>query len=71
MIDPKNVQGLELKWTFATSGFVQSSPAIENGVLYITSGNVYAVDARAGAELWSYNLNKYSGTSPAVAGNVV
>ena len=35
---------------------VNSSPAVANGVVYVGSddGNVYALNARTGAKLWSY-----------------
>ena len=53
-------------------GFVESAPAIANGVVYVGSddGNLYALNATSGAKLWNYTTS--GGTSsPAVAGSVV
>jgi len=50
----------ELMWSFSTGAFPWSTPAIENGVVYIgdfspskSTGNFYAVDAGTGQLLWS------------------
>ncbi len=54
-----------------------SSPAVADGVVYVGSGNgdVYALDAATGAELWSYATSSGAGkagaSSPAVADGVV
>jgi len=56
------------------SGFTPiSSPAIALGVLYIGSGdgNLYALNDKTGAVLWTYNTYNRVGTSPAVANGVV
>ena len=51
-----NVGTLQLKWSYATSGYVTASPIVANGVAYFGSADtkVYAVDANTGALLWSY-----------------
>lgn len=46
-------------WNFEVdSGYVDSSPAVEPGVVYIGEGgaghNIYALDAETGTELWRY-----------------
>ena len=69
-----NVGQLGLKWTYnAGSGGVESSPAVVNGVVYLGAGdfNVYAVNARTGASLWSYATGNEVYSSPAVANGVV
>jgi outer membrane protein assembly factor BamB len=45
-----------LKCSYATGSYVDSSPAVANGVVYVGSydTNIYALDARTGAKLWSY-----------------
>jgi alcohol dehydrogenase (cytochrome c) len=57
-IDSSNVAGLEPAWSFATgvSGGHQSPPIVNDGVMFITTpgGQVIALDARTGAELWRY-----------------
>ena len=46
---------------------------VVNGVVYIGSmdGNLYALNASAGALLWSYDVGTFSGVSPSVANGVV
>ena len=41
-------------WTATTSDWVQTSPAVANGVVYIgnNSGNVYAFNAATGSLVW-------------------
>jgi outer membrane protein assembly factor BamB len=68
VLNPGTVAGLQLKWKYTTGGFVASSPAVENGIVYIASNKLYALDARTGANRWSYPV---SGASPAVANRVV
>ena len=52
---------------------VYSSPAVVGGVVYIGSedGNVYALNAANGAELWNYTTGGTVDSSPAVVGGVV
>jgi outer membrane protein assembly factor BamB len=47
-----------VKWKYLTGGYVRSSPAVANGVVYIGSsdGSLYALDASTGAVLWSYTI---------------
>ena len=54
-----DVGGLAHKWTYATGAFVESSPAVMNGVVYIGSddGNLYALNASSGQKMWSFNGN--------------
>ncbi len=73
-----NVGGLQVKWTNpigSFSYFMNSSPAVVNGVVYIGNdqGILYALNASTGATLWSFNLGfgiPVSST-PAVANGVV
>src|SRR5919106_907668 len=57
-INAGNVKGLHLKWIFQTGvlGSFQTTPIVEDGVMYITTpyNHVFAVDARTGRELWHY-----------------
>jgi outer membrane protein assembly factor BamB len=50
-----------------------SSPAVANGVVYVGSlnHNVYALDARTGAKLWSYATDNIVRSSPSVANGAV
>jgi outer membrane protein assembly factor BamB len=52
---------------------VDSSAAVANGVVYVgsTDGNVYALNAKTGAKLWSGSTGNAVFSSPAVANGVV
>jgi outer membrane protein assembly factor BamB len=72
VLNPRTVKGIGLKWFYLTNFTVSSSPAIVNGVVYVSSddGNIYALNARTGAKVWSHGSD--SGfSSPAVANGVV
>ena len=71
-----NVAGLQLKWKEYTGQFdfwIQSSPAVVNGVLYVGSGdgNVYALNTSNGTVIWKYATGVEVESSPAVANGVV
>jgi PQQ-dependent dehydrogenase (methanol/ethanol family) len=57
-INAGNVQNLHLKWLFQTGviGSFETTPIVEDGVMYITTpyNHLFAIDARTGKELWSY-----------------
>ncbi|MEM3030944.1 MAG: PQQ-binding-like beta-propeller repeat protein [Candidatus Micrarchaeia archaeon] len=61
----------ELLWTYATGNTIYSSPTVANGVVYVGSDNLYAVNASNGALVWSYPTGLISYSSPAVADGVV
>jgi outer membrane protein assembly factor BamB len=44
VLNVNNVGNLSLKWSYTTGGYVWSSPAVANGVVYVGSwdGKVYA-----------------------------
>lgn len=46
----------ELIWTFKTGGSIHSSPVIQDGIIYIGSGDkkLYALDKSTGKKLWYY-----------------
>jgi len=63
-------------WNYTTGGSVNSSPAVSGGVVYVGSdaGDLYALDAKTGAKVWSYSTgNMYNGwiSSPAVVDGIV
>ena len=68
-----NVGDLGVKWSYDTLYFsVNSSPTVANGVVYIISDQIYALNARTGAKLWSYAIGSERNTSsPAVANGAV
>src|ERR1700691_3556891 len=67
-----NANELRLDWSYATANMVSSSPAVADGVVYVGSndGNVYALDAKTGANLWSFTTGG-GASSPAVVDGVV
>jgi outer membrane protein assembly factor BamB len=59
-------------WSYATGGWVSSSPAISsNGYVYINSddNNTYCLNAQTGALVWSYST--FGLGSPAIADSCV
>ena len=62
-------------WTATTSDWVQTSPAVANGVVYIgnNAGNVYAFEAGTGNLIWQSPVSPgfAIGSSPTVANGVV
>ena len=54
-----NATNGSVKWTFKQPYFagVNSSPVIDNGLLFITgSGTLYVIDATTGTQKWNYNV---------------
>jgi outer membrane protein assembly factor BamB len=62
-------------WSYTTGFFVESSPAVANGVVYVGSdypdSKVCALNARTGVRLWAYTASSGVYSSPAVANGVV
>lgn len=62
-----------LLWRQPTSYFIASSPAVQNGIVYINSydGGVYAFDAGTGAVIWHHTIRILYFTSMSIAyGNI-
>jgi outer membrane protein assembly factor BamB/tRNA A-37 threonylcarbamoyl transferase component Bud32 len=70
ILSPTNVSRLVQYWTASTGAFVFSSPAVANGVVYVSSDKLYALNASTGTLKWVYNTGG-GGSSPAVANGVV
>jgi polyvinyl alcohol dehydrogenase (cytochrome) len=79
-INRGNIGNLHLQWTYTTGGDVSARAALAGGVLYFPDwgGNISAVNAQNGQQVWSHALSDYglpanthSRTTPAVAGNVI
>jgi eukaryotic-like serine/threonine-protein kinase len=62
-----------VKWVFPTGNRVVSSPVMEGGVVYFGSddGNVYAVDAKDGRQLWKRATGGAVSATPAVSGGTL
>ncbi len=59
-ITPDNVDRLDPVWVFATGGAnrgLEATPLLHDGVIYLSAdeSRVFAVDARTGGKLWSYD----------------
>jgi outer membrane protein assembly factor BamB len=67
VLNPRTVANLQLKWKYVTGGFVDSSPVVDHGIVYIASDKVYALDARTGTKLWN---DPIFSVSPAVVDGV-
>jgi outer membrane protein assembly factor BamB len=76
----KNVTALNvttgaLVWNFTTAGWIAaSSPAVEDGVVYIGGGYgnaFYALNATDGSQLWNYTLSNNVHSSPALSEGMV
>ncbi|PVX24059.1 MAG: hypothetical protein CW691_08730, partial [Candidatus Bathyarchaeum sp.] len=51
----------DIVWTYETGGYITSSPAVSEGVVYITSqesssGGLYKIDAVSGALIWRCDI---------------
>ena len=69
-IDP--VTG-EIEWSFATGGYVWSSPIVQGEIVYVGSGDgsVYALNALSGQEIWHFETENAIYSTPLVhEGNV-
>ena len=62
-----------VKWAFPTGNRVVSSPVMNAGTIYFGSddGNVYAVEAATGRQLWKRATKGPVPSTPAVSGNRV
>lgn len=62
-----------LMWSFPTSGLLYSSPAVADGLVFISSwdGNVYAIDEFSGMQKWVFSSYQYVSSSPAVSNGLV
>jgi quinohemoprotein ethanol dehydrogenase len=58
-INDRNVTGLKLVWSFSTNSTrgLEATPLVVGGVMYTTApwSVVYAIDARTGKQIWSYD----------------
>src|SRR5258707_11401087 len=68
---PTQLKGV--KWTFKTGGAIVASPAIADGVIYITSldGHLFAIDQDTGKEKWNFKSRMPIASSPAIDGGTV
>jgi polyvinyl alcohol dehydrogenase (cytochrome) len=80
-ITVSNVKGLSEAWEATLAGDISSTPAVVDGVVYVTDwgGKISALDAGSGALIWQQSVATLVGlpgtvvsrTAPAVSGNSV
>jgi outer membrane protein assembly factor BamB len=60
-------------WNYTTGSYVESSPAVSDGKVYVGSGNgkVYCLNATIGTYIWNYTTDSGVTSSPAFAYNKV
>ena len=77
-INAANAANLAVKWQFTTGGDVSATPALDGTNAYFPdwAGNLYAVNRKTGALVWSQKISDYTGiagdmsrATPAIAGN--
>lgn len=62
-----------LKWKYATNGWVESTPAISQGIVYVGSNDnyIYALDAENKDLRWSYKTGGSISSSPSIIRGLV
>ena len=73
VVDADHVPEGKLKWKLETDWHLYSSPAVVDGVLYLTTGDarVLALEAETGEVIWERELTGAVFSSPAVAGDLL
>src|SRR5258706_13320476 len=73
ILSPSTVAHLVLDWSYATPGYLDTSPAIANGLALIGSsdGTIYAFNAGTGKIAWTYVTGGRVNSSPAVVNGIV
>ncbi|MGB4869383.1 MAG: PQQ-binding-like beta-propeller repeat protein, partial [Candidatus Promineifilaceae bacterium] len=63
----------QLRWRFPMTSEAYSSPAIWNGLVYLTNldGKLYAVEENTGVERWNFPTSGSVFSSPAIADGIV
>ena len=59
----------EVKWIYITGDWVESSPAVADGKVYIGSydNKVYCLNANTGVQIWNFTTGHNIWSSPAIA----
>ena len=63
----------KIKWTFKSDGRIYSSPVIDNGLIYIGSGDqkLYAIDQETGKKVWEFETSGAVHATPYVGKKLV
>jgi polyvinyl alcohol dehydrogenase (cytochrome) len=71
-ISRSNANTLMVKWLFRPEGDIWTTPALDDrNRLYVpdSAGNLYAVDARTGAQIWAHKISEYTGIANDISRN--
>ena len=70
---PGSAEARAVLWSQPTGGYIESGPAVANGVVYVGSDDtkVYAMNAATGKVIWSYPTSGAIDSGPVVAGGGV
>jgi len=60
-------------WSYETGDWVESSPTIVDGIVYVGSDdfNVYALCAANGTKIWNYTTGYYVDSFPVVSNGII
>ncbi len=64
VLNPSTVGSLTLRWTYALDNWLMASPTVADGVVYASTGSLFAIDASTGGLLWEHPKPPYYGGSP-------
>src|ERR1043166_722228 len=69
VIGTANVAQLAVKWTFTTGGDVSATPIVAGANVYFPdwAGNLFAVSAKDGKQLWSHKISDYDNVPGAIS----
>ncbi len=72
-VTPPPPDQITQQWAFSTGNAVQSSPAVLNGSVYVSSTDhkVYALDASTGKQKWAFSTGAAVSSSPTVVGGIL
>src|SRR5215831_1524793 len=62
-ISPATANQLAVKWSFTTGGDVSATPTVADNTVYLPDwgGNLYALRADTGQQIWSRKISSYTG----------
>ena len=67
-----NVASGSLQWSYTYTQQGVATPAVANGIVYLTAGNsLYALNAATGAVQWTYTIQSGGISSPAIVNGTV
>lgn len=59
----------KLKWDYPTEHSADSSPVVDNGIVYFGSDGIYALDTQNGKLKWKYNTSRIIGSPLLISGD--